>query len=871
MVDHSDAKRPDLHTPERSLVIGHLIRTPEPAVTSARVAQRLIHAVAEWNPGAGLDITVSNRRGCASVVLSQHGTLQEDWDGDVRWSFSDAAELRPARNVAGSQPNWESLQELRPTRDVSATIADFATSNSADLDRDRFEMQYGPWAPRFRAATPWPSPIHDDLADTAALIAGQPGLALRFRLAPANEIEVSMLGEILNETWPGTIREMHTYLGRPILVRTFLAAQSREVPARLRALARRWATSISVVDVPHDEARSAWCGPVESLVGHAVPEGLALGLVRVPSAAHQPFPGIRTRHPAATKHPIDPVPPKPRTPIRLGSAHTVTGRRVDVMLDVQDLIRHALIEGASGAGKSTILAALVRELTRSGYGCTLLDPHGATVDQILSELPENSHKTYVVRHGDAGSPTPLNVLRGDVGDVDRVIEMLNDMVQSIYDPENTGIVGPRWRRWFSILAKATFLATGNSASLVAVTEIGSDIERVKRLAAAIRYDHPELAKTLTDEIVNDRSSDAASLLAWCTSKLHPLISTGPMRATLGTGNDAVDVSTFIDDGKTLLVDLASPSLGETTSRMLGALWLLKHRMAMGSRLDQTKPHIIVVDEAHLFQFGALPSLLAEGRKFGFGVVVATQFIGQLRSELAESIESNAGTLLTLRTGLPYAHRSSLRLAGWPVEEIVRLPNLTAAASLSRDGTMTEPFTLSIDHHKRMTRTGARGSTAKDRAADVLHRSAKELCAPYAATTPATAKNLDETLTQIARADAERAESTAGSTRYALVLTSYLDSRKLRVIKEVNELTGLGLVSTKDLVESAPSTLMGDISYHAATNAARALEAVGATVQVKPITPSEASPTSNPFLEAWLEKRQTLQTTSNSEGDHAQAR
>ena len=266
---------------------------------------------------------------------------------------------------------------------------------------------------RFRLATPWPNPLYDDLQEMAELLSEHPNLLVRFRVAPADPLEINMLGDALNATWPGNARELHGYLGRPIRLRTLVASTNGPVPARFKALARRWGSSLSVVPLTPPDAPEAWDGPAKSLAGHAVPESVALSLLRVPAAGNHPFPGMETRHPHATAHPLDPVPPKPAIPIRLGRARTVTGRSVDASVGIHDLVRHALVEGQSGAGKSTLIAALVREITRQGFGCTLLDPHGTTVNAILGELPEGSERTYVIRHEDTERPIPLDIITGD--------------------------------------------------------------------------------------------------------------------------------------------------------------------------------------------------------------------------------------------------------------------------------------------------------------------------------------------------------------------------------------------------------------------------------------------------------------------------
>jgi large subunit ribosomal protein L7/L12 len=69
------------------------------------------------------------------------------------------------------------------------------------------------------------------------------------------------------------------------------------------------------------------------------------------------------------------------------------------------------------------------------------------------------------------------------------------------------------------------------------------------------------------------------------------------------------------------------------------------------------------------------------------------------------------------------------------------------------------------------------------------------------------------------------------TSFDVILTSGGD-KKIQVIKEVRSLTSLGLKEAKDLVDSAPKPVLEKVSKDDADKAKAALEAAGATVEVK---------------------------------------
>jgi large subunit ribosomal protein L7/L12 len=67
--------------------------------------------------------------------------------------------------------------------------------------------------------------------------------------------------------------------------------------------------------------------------------------------------------------------------------------------------------------------------------------------------------------------------------------------------------------------------------------------------------------------------------------------------------------------------------------------------------------------------------------------------------------------------------------------------------------------------------------------------------------------------------------------FNVVLTGAGD-KKIQVIKEVRALTSLGLKEAKDLVDAAPSNILEGVDKDAADKAKEALEAAGASVELK---------------------------------------
>ena len=95
--------------------------------------------------------------------------------------------------------------------------------------------------------------------------------------------------------------------------------------------------------------------------------------------------------------------------------------------------------------------------------------------------------------------------------------------------------------------------------------------------------------------------------------------------------------------------------------------------------------------------------------------------------------------------------------------------------------------------------------------------------------------LEETFGVSAAAAAPAAAAAAApveeKTEFDVVMTAF-GAEKIKVIKEVRTITGLGLAEAKALVEGVPAKIKEGISKDDAAALKAQLEAVGATVEVK---------------------------------------
>jgi len=122
-----------------------------------------------------------------------------------------------------------------------------------------------------------------------------------------------------------------------------------------------------------------------------------------------------------------------------------------------------------------------------------------------------------------------------------------------------------------------------------------------------------------------------------------------VRAIVGQAKPKRNVESLIDDGGLLLVRVPKGTLGEDTSRLLGAFVVARvwqRCMQRASLAEEECPDAtLYVDETH--NYLALPrsfeDLLAEARGYRLSLVLAHQHMGQLTKDVRDAMAANART------------------------------------------------------------------------------------------------------------------------------------------------------------------------------------------------------------------------------------
>lgn len=387
----------------------------------------------------------------------------------------------------------------------------------------------------------------------------------------------------------------------------------------------------------------------------------------------------------------------PSTGLWLGVA-SYRGIEKDIaMSNIDDRRRHMYIIGQTGTGKSKFMDNLALQDIYAGHGLCFIDPHGEEVEWLLQRIPAHRAEDVIYWNpGDFEKPYGFNVLEyRSEEDKHFIVNSFYKMIQKLFDPNQQGITGP-------LLERAI-----RSTLLTAMAKKGGTlIEAMKCLL--LDWDViNELKSYTTDPFVIDYwekeipatpENRRGELMGYFTSKLDRFISNRLMRNMLGQSVSSFDLRDAMDNRKILLINLSKGRIGAENSEFLGLLLIPRILSVAMSRIDtpeeQRQDFFLYVDEFQNFATDDFATILSEARKFRLNLIVANQYIGQIKDEVREAVFGNVGTIMSFRVGMDDAEYLESKYA--PVfnkSDLTNLENQNAYVKLLVNGKYPPPFSI----------------------------------------------------------------------------------------------------------------------------------------------------------------------------------
>ena len=426
---------------------------------------------------------------------------------------------------------------------------------------------------------------------------------------------------------------------------------------------------------------------------------MLLNTEELTSIFHFPTPYLETKKIKSLKSRTAPLPVNMPTEGFIIGLNTYRGEDRPARISAEDRRRHMYIVGQTGTGKSVSLQNMIQQDIENGEGVCLIDPHGETVDAVLAKVPKHRADDVVIFDpADLGRPVGLNMLEYDPAKPEQKTFIVNELISifdKLYDLKATG--GPMFEQYTRNALLLIMSDPDSGSTLLEVPRVFSDPTFRKMKLAKVQ---DVVVKNFWEKEAEKAGGDAslANMTPYITSKFNPFIANEFVRPIIAQQKSTINFREIMDNKKILLVTLAKGKIGEINSNLLGMIIIGKILMAALSRADvaeqERKDFYLYIDEFQNFATDSISVILSEARKYRLSLVMAHQFISQLKDTIKNAVFGNVGSSLIFRTGPDDAEILQKQLQPeFEANDIINLDNLNAYAKILVNGQAVKAFNI----------------------------------------------------------------------------------------------------------------------------------------------------------------------------------
>ena len=398
--------------------------------------------------------------------------------------------------------------------------------------------------------------------------------------------------------------------------------------------------------------------------------------------------------------PAEPPANLPQSGIGLG-INIFRGKETLVRMADKDRSRHLYVIGQTGTGKSVFMESLIHQDMAKGKGVCVIDPHGEFAEFVLSVVPkERIDDVIYFDPGDTARPMGLNMLEIDPSHPEQksmVIDELFGIFDKLYDLKQTG--GPMFEKYFK---NAAYLLLDDYTNEIPVL---ADISRVlvddEYRADKLKRETNPLIKQFWQLEAEKAGGDQslANMAPYISSKITSFVYNEFLRPIINQQISAFNFRRAMDEGKILIVNLSKGKIGDLNANLLGMIIIGKLLMAALSRVDisdenSRRDFYLYIDEFQNFTTDSIGIILSEARKYHLNLIIAHQFIKQLKENIRDAVFGNVGSIVSFRIGPDDAEYMKNKFE--PVftpSDLMNIDNLNAYVNLLIGGQTSRPFNM----------------------------------------------------------------------------------------------------------------------------------------------------------------------------------
>ncbi len=334
---------------------------------------------------------------------------------------------------------------------------------------------------------------------------------------------------------------------------------------------------------------------------------------------------------------------------------TATTHYADYSVELSEAarLRHMFIVGKTGQGKSILLQRMAVEDLKAGNGFAFFDPHGDTARELINYVPPHRMRDVVyLRPADYSRSVGYNVL-------DNVREREKDRVTQ----EVVSTFRYRWADSWGARMENIFKHTVRAVLDIPTRHGGPTLLSVTLMLQHEAYRKWVLKRCKTravfdyfryefDKFTPQQKVDWVQPIL---NKVDQFTLSDVVRDVVGQAQSTIDLEYMMDNRKVLILDLDKGATGEDDADTIGSLLVTGFQLAAMRRSkrppEERTPFYLYLDEFHSFTTGSFASIMSESRKYGLGMVLAGQYLEQIKQkQVRAAVFGNCGNICSFQVG-----------------------------------------------------------------------------------------------------------------------------------------------------------------------------------------------------------------------------
>jgi len=367
----------------------------------------------------------------------------------------------------------------------------------------------------------------------------------------------------------------------------------------------------------------------------------------------------------------------------------------------KDRRRHSYFIGQTGTGKSGLMQEMIRQDIENGEGVGVIDPHGDLIEDTLANIPKEREKDVVLFNpADIERPIGLNMLECEtLGQKDFAIQ---EMISIFYKLFSADTMGPMFEHYMRNAMLAVMANKENPGTLVEVSRMFTD--NVFMESALRKVEDPMVKRFWLKEWKEQSGSSKSEMAGYLVSKIGRFIENSMMRNIIGQSHSGFNLADIMDNKKILLVNLSKGLTGEMNSSLLGLIIISKIQMAVMKRSSipekDRKDFYLYIDEFQNFTTDSISTILSEARKYHLNLILAHQYISQLKEEIKNAVLGNVGTIGSFRVGASDSEFLEKQFKpSFSKFDLVNLDNFTLIIKMMINNEVSKAFKINLPHPK----------------------------------------------------------------------------------------------------------------------------------------------------------------------------